>query len=132
MIPSQQNAQVTWVMSLAQQVCTPLPSSPGRHTPGALELQLWTDQATGQQQSTQRAHPRGSARFALTPSGSAHGSPGRKESAVCTGSRMVLAFWNARVQPQQVSGSPKDGRRRRRMRGQTPSLMPENGQPLWV
>ena len=38
----------------------------------------------------------------------------------------------AGVQPQQVSGSPKDGRRRRRMRDQTPSLMPENGQPLWV
>ena len=38
----------------------------------------------------------------------------------------------ARVQPQQVSGSLKDGRRRRRMRGQTPSLMPEIGQPLSV
>ena len=36
------------------------------------------------------------------------------------------------VQPRRVSGSPKDGWHRRRMRGQTPSLMPENGQPLWV
>ena len=38
----------------------------------------------------------------------------------------------AGVQPRWVSGSPKDGQCRRRMRGQTPSLMPENGQPLWV
>ena len=38
----------------------------------------------------------------------------------------------AGVQPWWVSGSPKDGQCRQRMRGQTPSLMPENGQPLWV
>ena len=38
----------------------------------------------------------------------------------------------ARVQPQQVSGSPKDGWCRRRMRDQTTSLIPENSQPLWV
>ena len=39
---------------------------------------------------------------------------------------------SAGVQPRRVSGSPKDGRHRRRTRDQTPSLMPENGQPLWV
>ena len=37
-----------------------------------------------------------------------------------------------KVQPQQVSGSLKDGWRRRRMRGQTASLMLESSQPLWV
>ena len=40
--------------------------------------------------------------------------------------------WSVGVQPRRVSGSPKDGRRRQRMRGRTPSLMLENGQPLWV
>ena len=39
---------------------------------------------------------------------------------------------SAGVQPQRVSGSLKDGRHRWRTRDQTPILMPENGQPLWV
>ena len=39
---------------------------------------------------------------------------------------------SAGVQSRRVSGSPKDGRHRRRTRDQTPSLMPENSQPLWV
>ena len=39
---------------------------------------------------------------------------------------------SAGVQPQRVSGSPKDGQCRQRTRDQTPSSMPENGQPLWV
>ena len=42
------------------------------------------------------------------------------------------AHTHAGVQPWRVSGSPKDGWRRQRMQSRTPSLMPENGQPLGV
>ena len=45
---------------------------------------------------------------------------------------ILIVLISAGVQPRQVSGSPKDGQRRQRMQSWTPSLMLENGQPLWV
>ena len=42
---------------------------------------------------------------------------------------VVLVVDRAGAQPRWVSVSPKDGWRMRRMRGQTPILIPENGQP---
>ena len=42
---------------------------------------------------------------------------------------VALVVDRAGAQTWRVSVSPKDGWRMRRMRGQTPILMPENGQP---
>ena len=45
---------------------------------------------------------------------------------------VALVVDRAVAQTWRVSVSPKDGQRRQLMKGQTPSLMLENGQPLWV